>query len=110
MGSQLIRDLDSILTPIEVGLERVEEVLSQCAAESEIPVLHSVLSSVLGGPAKRLRPAITLLVGAGYDVETDDLIHLAAGTEALHSATLVHDDIVDAAASRRGRPAIHVAV
>ena len=81
MGSQLIRDLDSILTPIEVGLERVEEVLSQCAAESEIPVLHSVLSSVLGGPAKRLRPAITLLVGAGYGVETDDLVHLAAGTD-----------------------------
>ena len=109
MGSKLLRELDSILAPVEVAQARVEEVLSRCAAESEIPVLHSVLSSVLGGPAKRLRPAITLLVGAGYGVETDDLVHLAAGTEALHSATLVHDDIVDAAASRRGRPAIHVA-
>lgn len=109
MKARLIRDLDSILAPVEIGQQRVEEVLNRCAAESEIPVLQSVLSAVFGGPAKRLRPAITLLVGSGYGVENDELVYLAAGTEALHSATLVHDDIVDAASSRRGRPAIHVA-
>ena len=109
MESRLIGDLDSILAPVEIGQQRVEEVLDRCAAESEIPVLQSVLSAVFSGPAKRLRPAITLLVGSGYGVENDELVYLAAGTEALHSATLVHDDIVDAASSRRGRPAVHIA-
>lgn len=104
-----LRELDSILDPVSSYRARVETSLQECVASGEIPILRSVLESVLGGPAKRLRPAITLLVGLGYRFEEDDLILLAAGVEVLHSATLVHDDIVDAADSRRGRLAVHMA-
>ena len=104
-----LRELDSILDPVSAYRLRVEALLQECVASGEIPVLRSVLESVLHGPAKRLRPAITLLVGLGYGFEDEDLSLLAAGVEVLHSATLVHDDIVDEADSRRGRPAVHMA-
>ena len=71
--------------------------------------LQSVLASVLGGQGKRLRPAIALLVGQAYRVDSEQVVLLAAGTEVLHSATLVHDDIVDEADSRRGQASVHVA-
>ena len=103
------RDLAVILAPVQAGQVQVEAVLDRCVADSEIPLLQSVLTSVLGSPGKRLRPAIALLVGQAYDVEREEAVLLAAGAEVLHSATLVHDDIVDEADSRRGQPSIHAA-
>ena len=103
------RDLADILLPVQTGQAQVETVLSRCAAESEAPLLQTVLASALGGPGKRLRPAIALLIGQAYNVDSEQVVLLAAGTEVLHSATLVHDDIVDEADSRRGQPSIHAA-
>ena len=103
------RDLADILLPVQTGQAQVETVLSRCAAESEVPLLQTVLASALGGPGKRLRPAIALLVGQAYGVDSERVVLLAAGTEVLHSATLVHDDIVDEADSRRGQPSVHAA-
>ncbi len=102
------RELNDILAGIRPELHGVEELLGRVAEIPDIPLLGSVLGAVLAGPAKRLRPALALLscdlLGArGHGPRT-----LAAATEVLHSATLVHDDIVDASDSRRGRPAIHV--
>jgi len=103
------RDLAAILAPVQTEQARVETLLDTCVAESEIPLLRSVLASVLGAQGKRLRPAIALLIGQAYGVDTDKVVVLAAGTEVLHSATLVHDDIVDEADSRRGQPSVHTA-
>lgn len=101
------RDLAAILAPVQTGQARVEAVLNRCAAESGVPLLQTVLASALGGPGKRLRPAIALLIGQAYGVPDADVVLLAAGTEVLHSATLVHDDIVDEADARRGQPSVH---
>ena len=103
------RDLAAILAPVQAGQAQVEAVLDRCAADSEIPLLQTVLASVLGSQGKRLRPAIALLIGQAYGVDREQVVLLAAGTEVLHSATLVHDDIVDEADSRRGQPSIHAA-
>ena len=103
------RDLTAILAPVQAGQARVEAVLDRCVAESEIPLLQTVLASALGGPGKRVRPAIALLIGQAYGVQEADVVLLAAGTEVLHSATLVHDDIVDEADARRGQPSVHTA-
>ena len=103
------RDLAAILAPVQRGQAQVEAVLDRCVAESEIPLLQTVLASVLGSQGKRLRPAISLLIGQAYGVDREQVVLLAAGTEVLHSATLVHDDIVDEADSRRGEPSIHAA-
>ena len=58
---------------------------------------------VLSGGGKRMRPALALLAGRFGDYDLDRLVPLAASVELLHSATLVHDDVIDNAATRRGR-------
>ena len=108
-GRRPPRDLVEILAPVQTGLTQVEAELARGVAESRLPILQSVLASVFGGSGKRLRPAIALLIGQAYGVAREDVVLLATGTEALHSATLVHDDIVDEADSRRGQPSIHAA-
>ena len=62
-----------------------------------------MLAHVLGAGGKRLRPAIALLAGKFGDYDRDLLVPLAASIELLHTATLVHDDVIDASATRRGR-------
>jgi geranylgeranyl pyrophosphate synthase len=66
-------------------------------------VLAKMLEHVLGGGGKRLRPAIALLAGHFGEYRRDLHVPLAASIELLHTATLVHDDVIDASPSRRGR-------
>ena len=61
-----------------------------------------MLNQVLSRGGKRLRPAISLLCGAFGDYDADTQIPLAASIELLHTATLVHDDVIDSADTRRG--------
>jgi geranylgeranyl pyrophosphate synthase len=62
-----------------------------------------MLGHVLGAGGKRLRPAIALLAGRFGDYRAELHVPLAASIELLHTATLVHDDVIDASSSRRGR-------
>jgi hypothetical protein len=89
--------------PVADDLPRVEELLASLQ-EVEFPWLRDMLGSVLEVQGKRLRPAIALLSGrlGAYDLEL--LAPLAASVELLHTATLVHDDVIDQAEERRGRP------
>lgn len=103
------RSLTEILAPVRPGLDEVERLLAEACRVPSIPILESILHSILGGPAKRLRPALALLVCELLDRRGTGPATLATACEVLHSATLVHDDIVDSADSRRGRPAVHVA-
>ena len=61
-----------------------------------------MLTQVLSRGGKRLRPAIALLAGGFGDYDADHQIPLAASIELLHTATLVHDDVIDASDTRRG--------
>jgi geranylgeranyl pyrophosphate synthase len=62
-----------------------------------------MLDHVLAGSGKRIRPALALLAGTFGDYDLDRLVPVAASIELLHTATLVHDDVIDNAATRRGR-------
>jgi len=88
--------------PVQDDIHLVEETLN-AIQKVEFPALARMLAHILGAGGKRIRPAIALLAGkiATYDLEK--LVPLAASIELLHSATLVHDDVIDAAATRRGR-------
>jgi geranylgeranyl pyrophosphate synthase len=92
---------------IQSELEQVEQVLAQVAAV-EHPLLSSILSEVLRAGGKRLRPALTLLVGKLNRYDVDHLVKLAVATELLHTATLLHDDVVDQSPLRRGRPTLYL--
>jgi octaprenyl-diphosphate synthase len=78
------------------------EIALQARSASE-PV-GEIARYLLGGGGKRLRPAL-LLLSAGYSgYRGDSAIRLAAVVELIHSATLIHDDVIDGADTRRGRP------
>jgi octaprenyl-diphosphate synthase len=82
----------------EIGLESVASV-------DAVTYIGQYLQS---GGGKRLRPILVLLCGRMFGPSTPGLIRLAAVMEMIHTATLVHDDVIDMAKTRRGRPSINV--
>ncbi len=81
----------------------VEEELSRQSATAFEPV-SEITSYLLGGGGKRLRPALLMLCNRYAGAHSPGAIRLAAVVELLHSATLIHDDVIDSANTRRGRP------
>ena len=95
-----------LLEPLVADLERVERKMRE-PMHPEYPQLTAVLQSLLGSGGKRLRPALALLAGSFYPTDPEKLISLAASIEMLHTATLVHDDLIDGAMLRRGRTTLN---
>jgi len=84
-------------------LALVEDELAR-QSDTAFPAVSEIAAYLLGGGGKRLRPAL-LLLSANYAGRRDNsAIRLAAVVELLHSATLIHDDVIDSAGTRRGRP------
>lgn len=94
-----------LLEPIRPDLEQVERLLQERVGAVEGP-LGPALQGLLSG-GKRLRPALVVLVGRMLGASGAAFHKLAAALDMLHAATLIHDDLVDAAAVRRGRGALH---
>jgi geranylgeranyl pyrophosphate synthase len=99
--------IDATFTaPIEDRIELVEERMRAQSDGHHVAVgaaLHHLLSS--GG--KRIRVVVTLLTGKMLGGDPDKLVTLAAAIESLHTATLVHDDLIDGAMIRRGIPTLN---
>jgi geranylgeranyl pyrophosphate synthase len=95
-----------LLEPLAPDLERVERKMRE-PVHPEYPQLTAALQSLLGSGGKRLRPALALLAGSLYPSDMDKLVSLAASVEMLHTATLVHDDLIDGAALRRGKTTLN---
>ncbi len=71
------------------------------------PDLEAALDHLLASGGKRLRPTLALLTGMMLGAERSRLITLAAAIEMLHTATLVHDDLIDGSLMRRGSPTLN---
>lgn len=71
------------------------------------PDLRTALEHLLNSGGKRVRPTITLLIGGMLGAELERTVTLAAAVELLHTATLVHDDVIDGALLRRGNPTLN---
>jgi geranylgeranyl pyrophosphate synthase len=97
--------LSSIYKPVHTDLKKVEQSLEEIAA-ADFPLLAELLAYTLRTGGKRVRPVLTLLSGKFYIYDTALLIPMAAAIELLHTATLVHDDIVDNSPVRRGKPTV----
>jgi geranylgeranyl pyrophosphate synthase len=89
--------------PVQEDLTLVEATFESLKQVDYAP-LAEMLGMVLGGGGKLLRPALTLLAGRFGQYDLDLLVPLAASVELLHTASLVHDDVIDSADTRRGRP------
>lgn len=97
--------LDTLLKPIQADIHNVETILRKIIDQMEEPVESMLKTSLKGG--KRLRPAVAILCGLLFKIPRRKVHLLAAAVEVLHSATLIHDDLVDNATLRRGRKTIH---
>jgi geranylgeranyl pyrophosphate synthase len=93
-------------TPVQIGLQEVEMLLHG-QAEDAHPDLCAALEHLLSSGGKRIRPAVCLLTGQMLGAPHDKLLTLAASVEMLHTATLVHDDLIDGALLRRGMPTLN---
>ncbi len=89
--------------PVQEDLALVEATFESLKQVDYAP-LAEMLELVLAGGGKLLRPALTLLAGRFGEYDLDLLVPLATSVELLHTASLVHDDVIDNAATRRGRP------
>ena len=87
-------------------LLRVEARLEQ-AADVDYPIVSTLVLDLVRAGGKRLRPLVLLLAGRPYRYDLEAQVTAAAGVELLHTASLVHDDTVDRAALRRGKPTLN---
>ncbi|MGI6206779.1 MAG: polyprenyl synthetase family protein [Anaerolineae bacterium] len=97
-------DLGRLLAPVRDALGLVERRIS-AAIQTDQPGLTEAYSALFSG-GKRIRPAVTLLCAGPAHVTSEPVVALGAALEMLHSATLIHDDIIDKADTRRGRPTL----
>lgn len=98
--------LDEIIQPIEAELARFREEF-KAAMTSEVGLLDKVAAYLLRQKGKQARPMLVLLSANVAGGVTDGSYRAAALVELLHTATLIHDDVVDTADMRRGLPAIN---
>ena len=96
-------ELKSIFEAVEHDMVKVEEQLDFFTQSSEAEHLSNLLQHVFDSKGKRARPVLTLLSGGFSDLNKENVVRMASAVEMLHIATLVHDDTVDEAKTRRGR-------
>jgi geranylgeranyl pyrophosphate synthase len=98
------RVLDVMTGDLDSVSQRVLEV-----TELSYPVASSIIREIVMAGGKRLRPLLVLLAGRAYAYREhfEPLVTAAAGVELLHIASLVHDDTIDRAAIRRGKPTLN---
>ncbi len=97
----------TFFTSVQDQLEFVEQRIREQAGEDHHPDLRSALEHLLSSGGKRIRPTLGLLVGNMLGAPEEKLITLGASVELLHTATLVHDDLIDGALLRRGMPTLN---
>lgn len=86
---------------------RIDRYLLEAVEQTRPRSLYQPLKYVLAGGGKRIRPVLVLLACEAAGGNADNAVHASAGIEILHNFTLVHDDIMDHADARRGRPTVH---
>lgn len=96
----------TFLELIREDLDRVEDRLRDVQQVRYQP-LATVLQQLLRSGGKRLRPAVAILATKLYPADPERVTSLAASVETLHTATLIHDDVLDNALLRRGRPTLN---
>jgi geranylgeranyl pyrophosphate synthase len=106
-GSETLgKSLRELYRPIASGMAHTEELLGRAVKESR-HVIRPMASHLLRRPGKRIRAALVLFSARVGRADAAKVAQLAAAVEMLHVASLIHDDILDGAATRRNQPALH---
>ena len=101
-------DLNSVtfLSPVTEEIKLIEDRM-RIQADDSHPDLRAALKHLLAAGGKRIRPTLGMLVGNMLGAPLEKLINLGAAVELLHTATLVHDDLIDGSLLRRGTPTLN---
>ena len=91
---------------IKEDLKELELQLKE-SISSDVELATEVSSYIIKSGGKRIRPTITILIARALNYRGKELINLATAIELLHTATLIHDDVVDQSEIRRGKTSIH---
>lgn len=100
--------LPPILGPIASDLQRVDALIRE-RLQSDVVLIRQVAEHIVAGGGKRLRPALHLMASAAAGYDGEARFELAAVIEFIHTATLLHDDVVDESELRRGRKTANAA-
>jgi octaprenyl-diphosphate synthase len=98
--------LQQIVRPIEDDLRRVEEAIN-AHLESDVRFISDIAHYVLSSGGKRIRPVLLILSARLCNYVGERIYHLSAVIEFIHTATLLHDDVIDNAHLRRGHPTVN---
>ena len=93
--------LDALYTLVKGDLARIDQLIL-ARVKNEIALIHQIASHIIASGGKRIRPALTLISSKLCGYEGDKHIALAGAIEFIHTATLLHDDVVDESKLRRG--------
>lgn len=99
--------LEKISSPVAENLSNVNAIIAD-QLTSEVPLIGQIGQHIISGGGKRIRPILVLLSSGLIDYNCEDSYRLAAIIEYIHTATLLHDDVVDDAEKRRGKIAAHL--
>ena len=94
--------LEQIRALVQPDLRAVDQVI-RARLKSAVPLVDQVAEHIISGGGKRLRPLLVVLAGRACGHQPEAHIEAAAFIEFIHTATLLHDDVVDGSSLRRGR-------
>ncbi|MEF9995114.1 MAG: polyprenyl synthetase family protein [Burkholderiaceae bacterium] len=95
-------DLRAVLAPIADDMRAVDTLIRD-RLSSDVALINTIADYIIAAGGKRLRPAIVLMVARALGYQGSNHVLLAAVIEFIHTATLLHDDVVDESDLRRGR-------
>jgi octaprenyl-diphosphate synthase len=98
------KPIDRLSAHLAGDMEAVNTLIRQRMASEHAPRIPEVTAHLVEAGGKRLRPMLTLAAARMLGYTGDHHVRLAATVEFIHTATLLHDDVVDESAQRRGRP------
>src|SRR5688572_25192910 len=98
--------LASIRSLIQADLSATDDFI-RTELHSNVPLINELVEYILTCGGKRIRPLLVLLSAKAFDHQDRYHTHIAAAIELIHTATLLHDDIVDHSPLRRGQETAH---
>jgi octaprenyl-diphosphate synthase len=99
-----VKPHERLATTLAEDMERVNALIRERMASKHAPRIPEVTAHLVEAGGKRLRPMLTLAAARLCGYEGENHVRLAATVEFIHTATLLHDDVVDESKQRRGRP------
>ena len=99
--------IDALLDLARPDMAGVDAIIRD-RMQSPVSVIPALAEHLIGGSAKRLRPLLTIAAARLAGDQGDSCLRLAAAVEFIHTATLLHDDVVDSSELRRGKVAAHL--